>query len=140
MERIDGKRLEAIRNYRGMSINDIVRKTGVSYQTIADIETGFTKGPQFVTLSKNLPCTTVQGEQHHHQRKGIGGCMAITTETPEKLTVSIAEASTISGFSRVVIRTAIKRGELKSLLPHGYVRGRRIKKAELLKWMREMEV
>lgn len=52
MERIDGKRLEAIRNYRGMSINDIVRKTGVSYQTIADIETGFTKGPQFITLSK----------------------------------------------------------------------------------------
>lgn len=26
MERIDGKRLEAIRNYRGMSISDIVRK------------------------------------------------------------------------------------------------------------------
>lgn len=52
MERIDGKRLEAIRNYRGMSISDIVRKTGISYQTIADIETGFTKGPQFVTLSK----------------------------------------------------------------------------------------
>lgn len=39
--------------------------------------------------------------------------MAITTETPEKLTVSVAEASIISGFSRVVIRTAIKRGELK---------------------------
>lgn len=66
--------------------------------------------------------------------------MVVTTETPEKLTVSIAEASTISGFSRVVIRTAIKRGELSSLMPYGYVRGRRIKKAELLKWMREMEV
>lgn len=66
--------------------------------------------------------------------------MAITTETPEKLTVSVAEASIISGFSRVVIRTAIKHGELKSLLPHGYVRGRRIKKAELFKWMKEMEV
>lgn len=65
--------------------------------------------------------------------------MAITTETHEKLTVSIAEASTISGFSRAVIQTAIKRGELSSLMPHGYVRGRRIKKAELLKWMREME-
>ncbi len=52
MERIDGKRLEAIRNYRMMSINDISRKTGVSYQTIASIETGFTKGPQFTTLSK----------------------------------------------------------------------------------------
>lgn len=51
--------------------------------------------------------------------------MTSTTETPEKLTVSVAEASIISGFSRVVIRTAIKRGELKSLLPHGYVRGRR---------------
>lgn len=47
--------------------------------------------------------------------------MTPTTETPEKLTVSVAEASLISGFSRVVIRTAIKRGELKSLLPHGYV-------------------
>ena len=66
--------------------------------------------------------------------------MTPTTEMPEKLTVSIAEASTISGFSRVVIRTAIKHGELKSLLPHGYVRGRRIKKTELLKWMKEMEV
>lgn len=66
--------------------------------------------------------------------------MAPTTETPEKFTVSVAEASTISGFSRAVIQTAIKRGELSSLMPHGYVRGRRIKKAELLKWMREMEV
>ena len=66
--------------------------------------------------------------------------MTPTTETPEKLTVSIAEASTISGFSRVVIQTAIKRGELSSLMPHGYVRGRRIKKTELFKWMREMEV
>ena len=66
--------------------------------------------------------------------------MTPTTETPEKLTVSIAEASTISGFSRAVIQTAIKRGELSSLMPHGYVRGCRIKKAELLKWMREMEV
>lgn len=66
--------------------------------------------------------------------------MTPTTEAPEKLTVSIAEASTISGFSRAVIQTAIKRGELSSLMPHGYVRGRRIKKAELLKWMREMEV
>lgn len=66
--------------------------------------------------------------------------MTPTIETPEKLTVSVAEASTISGFSRVVIRTAIKRGELKSLLPHGYVRGRRIKKTELFKWMKEMEV
>lgn len=56
------------------------------------------------------------------------------------LTLSIPEASAISGFSRVVIRTAIKRGELKSLLPHGYVRGRRIKKTELFKWMKEMEV
>lgn len=52
MERIDGKKLEAIRNYRGMSIYDISRKTGVSFQTIASIETGFTKGPQFTTLSK----------------------------------------------------------------------------------------
>lgn len=66
--------------------------------------------------------------------------MVSTVETPEKLTVSVAEASVISGFSRVVIRTAIKRGELKSLLPHGYVRGRRIKKTELFKWMKEMEV
>ena len=66
--------------------------------------------------------------------------MTPTTETSEKLTVSIAEASTISGFSRAVIQTAIKRGELSSLMPHGYVRGRRIKKAELFKWMREMEV
>ena len=66
--------------------------------------------------------------------------MTPTTEMPEKLTVSIAEASTISGFSRAVIQTAIKRGELSSLMPHGYVRGRRIKKTELLKWMREMEV
>ena len=66
--------------------------------------------------------------------------MTPTTETPEKLTVSIAEASMISGFSRAVIQTAIKRGELSSLMPHGYVRGRRIKKAELLKWIREMEV
>lgn len=66
--------------------------------------------------------------------------MTPTIETPEKLTVSIAEASMISGFSRAVIQTAIKRGELSSLMPHGYVRGRRIKKAELLKWMREMEV
>lgn len=66
--------------------------------------------------------------------------MTPTTETPEKLTVSIAEASMISGFSRAVIQTAIKRGELSSLMPHGYVRGRRIKKAELLKWMKEMEV
>lgn len=66
--------------------------------------------------------------------------MTPTTETPEKLTVSIAEASTISGFSRAVIQTAIKRGELSSLMPHGYVRGRRIKKTELFKWMREMEV
>ena len=66
--------------------------------------------------------------------------MTPTTETPEKLTVSIAEASTISGFSRAVIQTAIKRGELSSLMPHGYVRGRRIKKVELLKWMKEMEV
>lgn len=66
--------------------------------------------------------------------------MTPTIETPEKLTVSIAEASIISGFSRVVIRTAIKRGELSSLMPHGYVRGRRIKKTELLKWMKEMEV
>ena len=66
--------------------------------------------------------------------------MTPTTETPEKLTVSIAEASMISGFSRAVIQTAIKRGELSSLMPHGYVRGRRIKKVELLKWMREMEV
>ena len=52
MERIDGKRLEAIRNYRMMSISDIRRETGVSFQTIASIETGFTKGPQFTTLSK----------------------------------------------------------------------------------------
>ena len=66
--------------------------------------------------------------------------MTPTTETPEKLTVSIAEASMISGFSRAVIQTAIKRGELSSLMPHGYVRGRRIKKTELLKWMCEMEV
>lgn len=66
--------------------------------------------------------------------------MTPTIETPEKLTVSIAEASTISWFSRAVIQTAIKRGELSSLMSHGYVRGRRIKKAELLKWMREMEV
>lgn len=66
--------------------------------------------------------------------------MVSTVETPEKLTVSVAEASIISGFSRAVIQTAIKRGELSSLMPHGYVRGRRIKKAELLKWMREMEV
>lgn len=66
--------------------------------------------------------------------------MTPTTETPEKLTVSIAEASTISGFSRTVIQTAIKRGELSSLMPHGYVRGRRIKKTELFKWMKEMEV
>ncbi len=66
--------------------------------------------------------------------------MTPTTETPEKLTVSIAEASTISGFSRAVIQTAIKRGELPSLMPHGYVRGRRIKKTELFKWMKEMEV
>lgn len=66
--------------------------------------------------------------------------MTPTTETPEKLTVSIAEASMISGFSRAVIQTAIKRGELSSLMPHGYIRGRRIKKTELLKWMREMEV
>ena len=66
--------------------------------------------------------------------------MVPTVETPEKLTVSVAEASTISGFSRAVIQTAIKRGELSSLMPHGYVRGRRIKKVELLKWMREMEV
>lgn len=66
--------------------------------------------------------------------------MTPTTETPEKLTVSIAEASTISGFSRAVIQTAIKRGELSSLMPHGYVRGRRIKKTELFKWMKEMEV
>ena len=66
--------------------------------------------------------------------------MTPTTETPEKLTISIAEASTISGFSRAVIQTAIKRGELSSLMPHGYVRGRRIKKTELFKWMKEMEV
>lgn len=66
--------------------------------------------------------------------------MTPTTETPEKLTVSVAEASTISGFSRAVIQTAIKRGELPSLMPHGYVRGRRIKKTELFKWMKEMEV
>lgn len=58
--------------------------------------------------------------------------MAIATEAPEKLTVSIAEASTISGFSRVVIRTAIKRGELKSLLPHGYVRGRALRRLNFL--------
>lgn len=66
--------------------------------------------------------------------------MTPTTETPEKLTVSIAEASTISGFSRAVIQTAIKRGEISSLMPHGYVRGRRVKKTELFKWMKEMEV
>lgn len=66
--------------------------------------------------------------------------MTPTTETPEKLTVSVAEASIISGFSRAVIQTAIKRGELPSLMPHGYVRGRRIKKTELFKWMKEMEV
>lgn len=66
--------------------------------------------------------------------------MTPTTETPEKLTVSVAEASVISGFSRAVIQTAIKRGELSSLMPHGYVRGRRIKKTELFKWMKEMEV
>lgn len=66
--------------------------------------------------------------------------MTPTTETPEKLTVSVAEASVISGFSRAVIQTAIKRGELPSLMPHGYVRGRRIKKTELFKWMKEMEV
>lgn len=66
--------------------------------------------------------------------------MTPTTEMPEKLTVSIAEASTISGFSRAVIQTAIKRGELSSLMPHGYVRGRRVKKTELFKWMKEMEV
>lgn len=66
--------------------------------------------------------------------------MVSTVETPEKLTVSVAEASIISGFSRVVIRTAIKQRELRSLLPHGYVRGRRIKKTELFKWMKEMEV
>ena len=66
--------------------------------------------------------------------------MTPTTETPEKLTVSVAEASTISGFSRAVIQTAIKRGELSSLMPHGYVRGRRVKKTELFRWMKEMEV
>ena len=66
--------------------------------------------------------------------------MTPTTEMPEKLTVSIAEASTISGFSRAALQTAIKRGELSPLMPHGYVRGRRIKKTELFKWMKEMEV
>ena len=52
MERIDGKRLRAIRNYRKMSISDVTRKTGVCYQTIYYIESGFSKSPQFVTLSK----------------------------------------------------------------------------------------
>ena len=66
--------------------------------------------------------------------------MTPTIETTEKLTVSVAEASVISGFSRAVIQTAIKRGELSSLMPHGYIRGRRIKKTELFKWMKEMEV
>ena len=54
------------------------------------------------------------------------------------LTLSIPEASAISGFSQKVIRTAIRRGELPSLMPHGYVRGRRVRRTDLFKWMKEM--
>ena len=54
------------------------------------------------------------------------------------LTLSISEASAISGFSQKVIRTAVRRGELPSLTPHGYVRGRRVKRTDLFKWMKEM--
>ena len=52
MERIDGKRLRAIRNYRKMSLSDLAKESGVCYQTITDIEVGSAKSPQFMTLSK----------------------------------------------------------------------------------------
>lgn len=54
------------------------------------------------------------------------------------LTLSVAEASEYSGFSQQVIRTAIRRGELRSLMPHGRVRGRRVRVADLVEWMGEM--
>ena len=52
MERIDGKRLRAIRNYRKTSLNDLAIESGISYQTITNIEVGSAKSPQFMTLSK----------------------------------------------------------------------------------------
>lgn len=54
------------------------------------------------------------------------------------LTLSVAEAEEYSGFSQRVIRTAIRRGELASLMPHGAVRGRRVRRCDLERWMREM--
>ena len=54
------------------------------------------------------------------------------------LTLSVAEAAGYSGFSQRVIRTAIRCGELASLMPHGAVRGRRVRKRDLERWMREM--
>lgn len=54
------------------------------------------------------------------------------------LTLSVAEASERSGFSQQVIRTAIRRGELRSLMPHGRVRGRRVRVRDLDAWMEEM--
>ncbi|WP_282742216.1 helix-turn-helix domain-containing protein [Olsenella uli] len=56
----------------------------------------------------------------------------------QKVTLSVAEASELSGFSERVIRTAIRRGELASLMPHGAVRGRRVRRRDLERWMREM--
>lgn len=54
------------------------------------------------------------------------------------LTLSVAEASERTGFSQQVIRTAIRRGELRSLMPHGRVRGRRVRVRDLDEWMKEM--
>lgn len=59
-------------------------------------------------------------------------------EKKRPLTFSVAESSEYSGFSQSVIRTATRRGELRSLMPHGRVRGRRVRVADLEAWMEEM--
>lgn len=54
------------------------------------------------------------------------------------VTLSVAEAAALTGFSERVIRTSIRRGELPSLMPHGALRGRRVRRRDLDRWMRGM--
>lgn len=65
--------------------------------------------------------------------------MARSIAPPEgSVTLPVAEAAALTGFSERVIRTSIRLGELPSLMPHGTLRGRRVRRRDVERWMEGM--
>ena len=59
--------------------------------------------------------------------------------TPEFKTYAPCEVAKMTGFSQTLIYDAIRSGELRSMRPHGTMRGARITAEAIHDWMHELE-